>query len=212
MKVEKVEETLLDNVNLFRLCPYCGNKCQFRVCKYLDVRSRSKHFSYIIAQCANPECRGIIFGELNNLYPKAGFLVEDEAIPQPVLDDYNEAVKCFEAGAFKATAVMCRRTLQHSVKEKGGKGQYLNNQIDDLYKKKIITEDIKNWAHQIRMFGAEGAHPNKANLDFVDKNQANICLEFLTNYFRYVYEMPYKLTKSQKKFKKLRQKKLRGKH
>lgn len=196
-------------MRLFRVCPHCGVKCEFDVLTNYDgSRSRvgcPNPGYYVIARCRN--CEGFVFGEVKNLYPKSVFRVQDKILREPILSDYNEVLKCFEVDAFKATAVMCRRVLQFSVEEKGGEGKDLLEKINDLDHKRIITRAIRDWTHQIRMFGRYGAHPVEGNLDFVDKKQAEICLEFLKNYLHYVYEMPHQLAQSQKKFEEVKQKK-----
>jgi len=162
---------------------------------------------YVIAQCSDEECSGFVFGEVDNLYPKSAFPLEKKAFPEPILNDYNEALKCFEVGAFKAAAVICRRVLQYSVEDKGGEGKDLLEKINDLDHKGVITKDIRTWAHQIRMFGKYGAHPFEEKLDFVDDKEAEVCLEFLKNYLHYVYEMPRQVIETQRKFDKVKQKK-----
>lgn len=196
-------------MSLFRVCPHCGTKVEFIECADYDARkgfySCPNLGIYVIARCKN--CNGFIFGEKNNLYPKSAFRLEKKAFPKPILSDYNEALRCFEIDAFKATAVMCRRVLQYSVEEKGGEDKDLLEKINDLDHKRVITQDIRAWAHQVRMFGKYGAHSFEGKLDFVDEKEAEVCLEFLKNYLHYVYEMPHQVVESQRKFDKAKQKK-----
>ena len=116
-----------------------------------------------------------------------------ESIPPQVADDYIEAIKCFDVGAWKASVVMCRRALQGSVIEKGAKKDKLVDQIDELYDQQIITKAIKDWAHEIRLTGNIGAHPDKDGLQDVTREDAKELIEFMEEYLNYVYIMPSKV-------------------
>jgi hypothetical protein len=115
----------------------------------------------------------------------------DEAIPSDVASDYIEAIKCYDVSAFKASVVMCRRALQTSVLDKGASKGNLNDQIDELCRKGIITEDIGNWSHEIRLTGNIGAHPD--GLENVTAQDAEDLIHFMEEYLNYVYIMPAKV-------------------
>jgi len=79
-------------------------------------------------------------------YPPEGISQIHRSIPQGISEDYKESLVCFNAGAWKATVVLCRRALQSSVVEKRADvNEKLMCQIDELTSKQIITEDIKDW-------------------------------------------------------------------
>jgi hypothetical protein len=116
-----------------------------------------------------------------------------ESIPSDVADDYVEAIKCFDVGAWKASSVMCRRSLQESVIEKGAKKDKLIDQIDELCDQEIITKDIKDWAQEIRLTGNIGAHPDKDGLEDVTEDDAKELINFMEEYLNYVYILPSKV-------------------
>ena len=120
-----------------------------------------------------------------------------ESIPQPVAEDYKESIVCYNAGAWKGTVILCRRALQGSVVEKGADvKKVLTDQIDELASRQILTPDISNWAHTIRLLGNDGAHPyKKGSLTNVTKSAAEEMLKFMGSYLKYVYEMPYEVAK-----------------
>lgn len=128
--------------------------------------------------------------EIIDQYPKR-IPKLDPAIPSDVANDYVEAIKCFDVSACKASVVMCRRALQTSVIGKGASKGHLIDQIDELCTKGIITEDIKNWAHEIRLTGNIGAHPD--GLENVTPEDAEDLIKFMEEYLNYVYIMPAKV-------------------
>ena len=123
----------------------------------------------------------------------------DESIPKQVADDYIEAIRCFDVGAKKASVVMCRRALQNSVIERGAKKDKLLNQIDELFGNQIITKDIRNWAHEIRLTGNIGAHPDEDGLNDVNHEDADELIKFMEEYLNYVYIMPAMVAKKRAK-------------
>lgn len=123
----------------------------------------------------------------------------DSSIPESVAEDYTEAIKCFDVGANRASAAMCRRALQSSVIERGAKKAKLSDQIDDLREKQIITEAIRDWAHEIRLTGNIGAHPDEDGLEDVSPEDADELIKFMEQYLNYVYVMPDKVTKKREK-------------
>lgn len=130
--------------------------------------------------------------ELADQYPKKVPKL-DPAIPTDVANDYIEAVKCFDIGASKASAVMCRRALQTSVIQQGATKDKLGEQIDELFKKGIITKDMMNWSHEIRVTGNLGAHPDKDGLEDITPDDAEDLIKFMEEYLNYVYTMPAKV-------------------
>ena len=88
---------------------------------------------------------------------------------------------------------MCRRALQTSLIQKGAEKEKSVEQIDELSDKEIITEDIKNWAHEIRLKGNIGAHPDQDGLKDVTPQDAEDLIRFMEEYLNYVYIMPAKV-------------------
>lgn len=117
----------------------------------------------------------------------------DEAVLPQIRSDFSEALRCRWVDAYKAAVTMCRRALQVSAIDKGAKGSKLIDQIDDLRVKGVITEPLKEMAHEIRLTGNDGAHPDKDGLADVTAEDADDIIEFTREYLHHVYVMPAKL-------------------
>ena len=167
-------------------CPHCG------VYSTISVASLSgSHYIYVCDHC----CKQFLLivdnkGKAIDQYPKRTPKL-DPTIPTDVADDYVEAIKCFDISAYKASVVMCRRALQTSVIGKGATKGRLVDQIDELCTKGLITEDIKNWAHEIRLTANIGAHPD--GLENIAPQDAEDLIKFTEEYLNYVYIMPAKV-------------------
>ena len=184
------------------------------ICPYCDVHSTTsfqtqkmgKSASFSILKCDN--CGELILfiyknRRLVDQYPKRIPKLH-KSIPKRVAEDYVEAIKCFDVGANKASVVMCRRALQSSVIEKGAEKDRLVDQIDELYESQTITKDIKDWAHEIRLTGNIGAHPDEDGLQDITPKDAEELINFMEEYLNYVYIMPAKV--AEKRAKKTKQK------
>jgi hypothetical protein len=88
---------------------------------------------------------------------------------------------------------MARRALQAAAYDKGAPDGRLIEQIDWLAENGQITKQMKDVAHQIRLGGNLGAHPDRDGLTDVGRDEAEAILAFLRDFFRYVYEIPASL-------------------
>ncbi len=122
--------------------------------------------------------------------------IDLQYIPEEVFADYKEALKCRAIGANRASCAMFRRALQSALVELGAKDGDLINQIDLLGS---LPTDIKDWAHQIRIFGNWGAHPDKDKLKEVDADEVAEAHDFISKFFIYTFIMPRKVEESRKK-------------
>ena len=120
-----------------------------------------------------------------------------EYIPNDVFSDYKEALKCKSIDSYKASCSMFRRCLQNSLLELWVKND------DDLIKQinslNNLPNDIKDWAHQIRIFWNWWTHPDKDNLKDVDKDITEEVHDFISKFLMYVFIMPKKVSLSREK-------------
>jgi hypothetical protein len=84
-------------------------------------------------------------------------------------------------------------SVQQSAIELQAKGGRLIDQIDDLQKQGKITEALKDFAHEVRLTGNDGAHPDRDGLADVVEGDSKLIMEFTQEYLHHVYVMPAKL-------------------
>jgi hypothetical protein len=143
------------------------------------------------------------------MYPGSLPKIVDDRIDIKIAVDLEEAYKCAAVSAFRATATMSRRILQVIALDKGapktrttknGKevSMELINQIDWLYDNHIITTDLKDAAHQVRILGNKGAHPfGPENTNEIEPRQAEELLGLTEQFVNVLYVVPA-ITKSLK--------------
>lgn len=213
MKLSEAEEGLNKHVHdLIDICPHCGAKSHIEMqwSGSHTLANRDAEF-YVIFRCK--PCRRLILKtfllsqneysreedfKMNGWDERFPTVVDDQLsneelafINPQVLLDYKEALKCMSIGADKAACSMFRRALQSSLVILGASPK------DDLIKQinslQSLPKDIKDWAHQIRIFGNWGAHPDKDQLKNVESDDTEEVHDFVAKFFMYTFVMPEKV-------------------
>jgi hypothetical protein len=192
------------------VCPHCGAKSYFKPTGAAYVEDRPNENLQLI--CNSTQCESckefvLIVGfrqrglgssyNLRFVYPagKPNETVED-GIPGNITADFKEALRCRWVNAFKATVTMCRRAIQSScLEKKADPKKKLTLQIDELATKDLITEPLRLFAHEVRLEGNDGAHPDADGLNDVTEKDADDIIEFTREYLHHVYVMPAMLAR-----------------
>jgi hypothetical protein len=118
----------------------------------------------------------------------------DELVPCEIASDFSEAIRCKWMRAYRATVLMCRRSLQVSCDLEKAQGKDLFKQIDDLASKGRITATLQKMAHRIRLLGKLGAHGDYLDIDeTITQKDAADAVTFMKHYLEHVYILPGKL-------------------
>jgi len=118
------------------------------------------------------------------------------AVPTKIAEDFREALRCRWINAHKATVTMCRRAIQAScLEKKANPKKKLTEQIDEIAKNGFVTEPLRLFAHEVRLEGNEGAHPDADGLNDVTDRDADDIISFTREYLHHVYVMPEMLAK-----------------
>lgn len=195
-------------------CPHCRAVSYFKpVATKLEnptiASSGSQCAQAGVSACQCEACRGYVLVVARRTMPnpmaKAEFSlmavyplgtpnqVVEDGIPASIADDFTEALRCEWIKAYRACVVMCRRAIQSSAIELNAKGPTLIHQIDNLFESGKITTALKDFAHEIRLTGNDGAHPDKDGLSGVKQKDADDIIEFTREYLHHVHVMPAKL-------------------
>jgi hypothetical protein len=71
---------------------------------------------------------------------------------------YEEALACFKAKAFTASAIMCRKSLEVVCAHHGIKTGDLATKLKKLRESNVIESRLFDWAETLRVAGNEAAH------------------------------------------------------
>jgi hypothetical protein len=219
MKLKEAREGINTQVkDLIEICPHCGARSHIEAlwndCHKL--KNGDVEF-YVIFRCK--PCQKLIlktfyleqnpYSSDENLTTKGWDEMfpmslddqlnkeEKDFVPSEILHDYDEALKCQSIAANRASCAMFRRSLQGALVRIGADPKLdLIRQIESL---DMLPKDVKDWAHQIRIFGNWGAHPDKDNLKDVDSDDVSEVHDFMSKFLLYIFIMPEKVKLSREK-------------
>lgn len=163
-------------------------------------------FTYLTSKCNfgnqtgewdTSECNAchkvvLIHKNMGVIYPSPLPKAIDQRIIKTIRTDFAEAILCFSVEAYRAASVMARRALQNICLDKGAKeSDKLEKQIDWLFEQAIVTKELKEWAHEVRLVGNNAAHPKKPDEDIpVSKEDADDILKLLEQFCQVLYVAP----------------------
>lgn len=143
--------------------------------------------SWSMKKCNSCQEVVLLKNDGEKIYPSPQPSPTDSRIIDSVRCDLEESKLCFSVSAFNATAVLARRAIQSLCIDKGAdKKKNLFQQIKQLNELGIITNDLKNWATEVRYVGNEGAHPGEV----VEKENAEAILNLTEQLAQVIYVMP----------------------
>jgi len=124
----------------------------------------------------------------------------DENIPEDIAADFIESAKCLNVSAYKASAVMARRTIQKMCLDLGAdKSKKLYKQIAELKSVGKLHPDLADMATEIRFLGNDGAHPKDDGVDQIDQEEAREILSFTSELLDDLYVRPQKIQAMKKR-------------
>jgi hypothetical protein len=181
-------------------CPRCDAKVDAKVLasrRYHGEDEPPSETSFL--EC--PACQGCIVAEREQLGPiefSPAIRLWPEASPSGSFNFFipdltrlsiEQAQKCFNASAYDACAVMCRRAIEAICAEHKTKSKNLVGGLKELRDKKVIDERLFEWGDALRQQGNIGAH---ASEESISREDARNVLEFARAICEYVFVLTAK--------------------
>jgi hypothetical protein len=105
-------------------------------------------------------------------------------VPRGLHEEWSEAQVCFRNKAYKACAVMVRRTLEGTCKENGITERTLANSLTKMLAEGVIDQTLFDWATELRVVGNKGAHYSASPMTREDAEDA---LSFAEAFLDHIY-------------------------
>lgn len=182
----------MSDVNSF-YCPNCKGFSSLTDRTSYIKNINGTHISFCVSECNSCDFHFLVTRfdqneKIINIWPKTLPGKVDKMIPEPIKSDFEEALVCEAADSYRGAATLARRTLQVICLDKSAsKNKKLHEQIDELFAKNVITQDIKDWAHEVRYVGNDASHPNSVD---VTADDARDILELLSSMCDVLYVAP----------------------
>jgi hypothetical protein len=111
------------------------------------------------------------------------------AVPKNIQAAFKEAVQCFKAKAFTASAIMCRKTLEGLCAAHDAKSGNLAKGLAKLRDDGVIESRLFEWAEELRVSGNAAAHGVDST---VSRQDCENILEFTEALAQYVFTYRHK--------------------
>ncbi len=115
------------------------------------------------------EARGEFFGgtklSIKLQYPEPAQILIDKSWPDRVAAFYQDAKAATEDDRFSTAigAIAAGACMEQALKALGATGKNMVSMIDDLANKTVITNTLRDWAHQVRLLRNNAAHEGTAS-------------------------------------------------
>jgi hypothetical protein len=117
-------------------------------------------------------------------------------LPHSITRSFFEAQRCYNAKAYTATAVMCRKTLQAIAEEHKIRSRNLAKALEEMKNQEIIEQRLFEWADALRISGNQAAHDVESTISAQD---ARDILDFTKALLEYVFTFRDKFEKWKKR-------------
>jgi hypothetical protein len=91
------------------------------------------------------------------IYPQSDLRVNPKA-PPDIQRALQEGIVCYNAHAFTAAAIMCRKTLEGVCMAHGIAEKSLDRSLKKMAESDLIDKRLFDWSDQLRIVGNEAAH------------------------------------------------------
>jgi Domain of unknown function (DUF4145) len=149
---------------------------------------------FVQRRCPNPTCHIHIFavrennGELIVAYPPELIDFDPDGIPQQLVDALAEAIVCYAHKAYRASAMMVRKTLEELCDARGATGPDLYQRIEALGQQAILSPALMASLHNLRLLGNDAAHIEVRTYNDVGPEECAVAIDLTKTILNAVYQ------------------------
>ncbi|WP_131816787.1 DUF4145 domain-containing protein [Nocardia salmonicida] len=199
---------MTDEVRAF-ICPQCGEPSKSNVHGVVETRDPEDPgtlgMEFALLCCGHCQTPIVQYREEDPwldsydgvkpaaYYPSPRLL--SDAVPPALRDEFEEAQKCFDSKAYRATLVMVRRTLEGTCADQGSTKKTLAEGLKELQAQGRIDGLLAEWADLLRVVGNKGAHYGQT----VSRDDAGDALHFAEALLDHLYVLRARFNAFQKR-------------
>src|SRR5437899_10098524 len=178
-------------------CPHCAiAKPLLTLIHVFDTRDSSGLYKWHwrVYQCS--KCGGAVLGKaragtananppISSIYPQPE--KEPASLPDKASAFLRQAMESLHAPS--GAIMLCASSVDAMLKDKSYKQDSLYTRIDQAAKDGVITKDMAEWAHDVRLDANDERHADE-NATLPETNDAKRCIEFTKAFGIYLYTLP----------------------
>ena len=174
-------------------CPACRHQATFENLGH-DLQVAGGGEIAGLRRCPNPSCSALLFfvaigGQLLVTYPPETLDFDTTGLPDGIRGAVEEAVTCHANGAYVATAIMVRKTLEELCRDRGAEGKHLHHRLEALRDSVILPPGFFEGLEEVRLLGNDAAHVRSKTYEKVGKEEAEIAIAFTKEVLKAVYQL-----------------------
>ncbi len=183
-ELEKCPHCRIDNPNLSEIN-------RFKTSNHKNQNERS----WVVYSCSR--CGGVVVASSNSFGAEAREYFPsnpsvDDSLPSKAKSFLKQAHDTVHAPA--GCIMLCASSIDAMLKEKGYSDGSLNSRINQATNDHLITEEMKAWAHEVRLDANDQRHADEdAGLPTI--NDAKRTIEFANALAEYLFVLPSKVTR-----------------
>lgn len=124
---------------------------------------------------------------LYGAYPAPAAIEIPDNLPGEVARAFEQAEKARRVGIWDAAAAMYRKAMELGLKDlsPGIDAWKIEKRIDKMHAEGLITAEIRDWAHELRLDGNDSVHEVSTDKEVVEQMKS-----FCEALFMYLYTLP----------------------
>jgi hypothetical protein len=159
-----------------------------------ESRTGVAHRRVGVRICPNPDSGEIVLISADDnarflSYPPERLDFEATAIPQKIVDSFEEAITDHANQCFRSAAIMVRRTLEEICADRSATGSNLKDRIASLGSKIIVPKELLEAADELRLLGNDAAHLEAQIYDKLGKEEIEAGIDLCKEILKAVYQL-----------------------
>jgi hypothetical protein len=149
--------------------------------------------------CPNLECQGLVAvitaltpdnqkWEVVSVAPPVLIDFATDNIPPKIRDAMTEALASHSVRAYRASALMVRRTLELLCEEKQATGPNLQVRLQNLSRHAVLSPSLIAAADHLRILGNDAAHVEAREYDDIGQEHSALAIEITREILKAVYQ------------------------
>ena len=114
-------------------------------------------------------------------------------VPAEIAAAASEAHSCLAVEAYRGAVLLARSVIEATAKDKGMTTGTLVTKIDAMYETRLIREDIRDGAHEVRYLANDAAHGDFA--EPVPQTDAELVLTLMDEVLEEVFQSPARVAR-----------------
>jgi hypothetical protein len=114
-------------------------------------------------------------------------------VPTEIAAAASEAHRCMAVEAYRGVLLLARSVIEATAKDKGMTTGTLVTKIDAMYEARLIREDIRDGAHEVRYLANDAAHGDFA--EPVPESDVELILTLMDEVLEEIYQSPARVAR-----------------